>query len=546
MNIDMSKLKGSQIAEAILDFRGSRVEFGDNYGPQRKIYDTYEDYLVLKASRQVGKSLGLAGRINIGSVAQPWFQSLYITPSQIQTKRFSSGYLDIFRDCDYISKYCVDQKDVGNVFQKTYKNKSTVYLSYAQTGADADRVRGLTADLMCIDEVQDVSMDIIPVIGEILNTSQFGYQMFTGTSKSTANTLEQLWQLSNKQEWVKKCDKCGKWVIPHDFDTCMEMCINPKHMVCPHCHNRFDFFDGQWVKFNEKDRVGLHLPQLIFGANISVEGETGDRKPKWPQLYKKVEDSLKGGLYTPATLANEVFGLATDMGASSLSLGEAQACSDPEWREWPLPDGSNVPAHLEGKIGNIHSTILGVDWSVSGSESSSTVAVVIGICHDNSIVLLDSKKYADAKIHDQVAQVGEMANKWNVKCISSDRGVGVLQGEILQQRFGHNRAIMTQYVSSDTMLYWNTKGNYLAADRTRAMDNIMTAMRWGPERFLAPCWEETEYLWNDALAIYEEETRVGKRLYVKDPNIPDDWFHAVTFAYLGYQYTCGHFERFVE
>jgi len=530
----LAQAKGSKLAEAILDFKGSNVVFEPLYSPQRMVYDLYSEFLVLKAGRQVGKSLGLGGRINIGSISQPWFTSLYIAPSQTQTKRFSSGYLDIFRDSKLISKYFIDPKDVGNIFEKSYINKSKVYLSYAQTGADADRVRGLTADLMCIDEVQDVSMDIIPVIAEILNTSEFAYQMFAGTAKSTANTLEQLWQRTNMSEWVKKCNHCSKWVVPDNFDICMEMCTNPHELTCPYCKKSFNFEGGMWAAANPGERrVGLHLPQMIFGANCT--------KKKWPRLYRKIQDSLTGGLYTPTTVANEIFGLSTDLGATSLSMGEAQACTDPRWCTWPNPSGDNIPDHLKSKINNIHTVVLGVDWSVSGSDGSFTVVSVVGVDHNGGMTLLYTKKLIAGKILDQVDEVCEIARNWNVRIVASDRGVGVLQAEIMQQRLGPDKVIMCQYVSSNARLSWNTQGGFLSADRTRAMDNVMMKMRLGPERFLTPAWNLTEGYWGDALAIYEEESRTGKRLYIKDPSIPDDWFHSVVFANLGYQYICGDY-----
>lgn len=528
------RAKGSEFAEAILDFKGSKVEFEPSYEPQRLIYDMYAGFFVLKAGRQVGKSLGLGGRINIGSISQPWFTSLYISPSQIQTKRFSTGYLDIFRDSKYINGHFVNPKDPGNVFHKSYKNKSQVYLSYAQTGADADRVRGLTADLLCIDEVQDVSMDIIPVIAEILNTSDFGYQMFAGTSKSTANTLEQLWQQTNMMEFVKKCECCGKWVIPDNFDICMRMCADPKGLTCPYCQKPFSFLGGQWVATKPSEiRQGVHLPQMIFGANCTPK--------KWARMHQKIEASKKGILYTPNTIANEIFGLATDLGATSLSLGECKACSDNSWTEWPNTDGSNVPDHLKPRLNSIQSVVLGVDWSVSGSESSMTVYTVIGIDGTGGMAVLETAKLQDAKITDQVDIVCEIARKWQVDIVASDRGVGVLQAELMAEKLGADKVIMCQYVSSNTRLTWNEQGGFLAADRTRAIDNVMMKIRRGPDRFLTPSWALTEGYWEDALSLYEEETRIGKRLYVKDPAIPDDWIHSVVFANLGYQYINGDY-----
>ena len=532
------KATGSRLAEAILEFKGNRVVFEPKYEPQRLLYDLYPQFLVVKAGRQVGKSLGLAGRMVTGSISQKYFTSLFMAPSQIQTKRFSSGYLDTFRESKYINKYFINRSDPGNVFEKTFKNKSKIYLSYGQTSNDADRVRGLTADLLALDEIQDIQLEAVPVIKEILNTSEYGFQLFTGTSKSTANTLEQLWQETNQMEFVKKC-KCGKWVIPNEFDTMMEMVTNNNYMVCPYCKKEFSFIGGQWVAANgnlsqgKGAKYGMHLPQLIFGANT----RTGSRQ--WDDLYDKVAQSKNGVLYTAETVANEIFGLATDLGSTSLSMTEARACCLPDCPEWPKPDKSNVPASVRPLIDSIHTTVLGVDWSVSGSIGSHTVATVLGITHSGTTVVLYAKKIMGTHILTQVDEVLQIANMYNCRMIGSDRGVGVLQGELMQQRYGHNRVVMCQYVSASRRLRWDPAGNFLAADRTCAMDDVMHKMRLGKDRFVTPRWEAMEGYWADTLSIFEEETSVGKRVYRKQPSIPDDWFHSVTFANLAYKYLTG-------
>ena len=75
---------------------------------------------------------------------------------------------------------------------------------------NADRVRGIPADMVCIDEIQDVLTDNIPVIEECVSHSSFKYKLYAGTPKSLDNTLESLWvEDSTQNEWVVPCDSCG-------------------------------------------------------------------------------------------------------------------------------------------------------------------------------------------------------------------------------------------------------------------------------------------------------------------------------------------------
>ena len=220
-------------------------------------------------------------------------------------------------------------------------------------------------------------------------------------------------------------------------------------------------------------------------------------------------------------------------------MTEAQRCCLPEYKEWAKADMSNVPPSLLPLISGIHTTVLGVDWSVSGSIGSHTVVTVLGVDHSGRMTLLYAKKLIAASILDQVEEVLAVANEYHCKMIASYRGVGVLQGELLQQKYGDNRVVMCNYVSSSARLRWDKAGGFLAIDRTRAMDSMMHKMRLGPDRFISPCWEFTEGYWADIISIFEEETTVGKRVYRKQASIPDDTFHSLTFANAGYQYLTG-------
>jgi hypothetical protein len=47
--------------------------------------------------------------------------------------------------------------------------------------------------------------------------------------------------------------------------------------------------------------------------------------------------------------------------------------------------------------------------------------------------------------------------------------------------------------------------------------------------------------WQDALNIFEEESVTGRRLYKKDEDLCDDWFHSVVFANIAYMVLKGEF-----
>lgn len=486
--------------------------------------------MVLKAGRQVGKSVSLAGRITTKSIGTAYFNSLHVSPFQIQSKRFSNAYLDAFIDSPLIKKYFKEKSNVNNVYEKSFSSGSTVYLSYAQTESDADRIRGIMADQLTVDEVQDVSLDAFVPIVEILSASEYGFKCYAGTSKSTSNTLERLWLRSNQMEWVMKCSHCRKYVIPNTFERCTKICSNPLGPQCYHCGGIIEVREGQWAAAlpSITHNVGFHLPQFIMGANTTAK--------KWPSIFNKVTDAQNGGLYSPSTLANECFGMATDLAGKCLSPREAQACCNNERETWYLT--RSEAAHTLG----VYRVILGVDWSVTGSTKSFTVVSVIGINLEGRTFLLYAQKLPGGNLLDQVQRIKDLYHQYEADLIGCDRGVGVVQAQLLQTHLGFDKVIMCNYVASKTKLRWDQQGSYMASDRTMCMDAAMQKMRRGRSLFETPSWALTEPLWEDALSIYEEESvNSNRRLYRHEEDEPDDWFHSVTFGLIALQYLTGEY-----
>ena len=125
--------------------------------------------------------------------------------------------------------------------------------------------------------------------------------------------------------------------------------------------------------------------------------------------------------------------------------------------------------------------------------------------------------------------------------IGSDRGVGVVQGQMLQQSIGAERVAMINYVAAKLPLRYDKQGGFLAADRTNNMDSTFLKMKIGPTKFATPRWELMAQYWQDAFNVFEEESSSGRKLYRKDEGTCDDWFHSVVFANIAYMCASGQF-----
>ena len=91
-----------------------------------------------------------------------------------------------------------------------FVNGSTLHVRAAFHTADA--VRGLSTDILMIDEFQDIAGGDLPVLLETLSHSALGRVILTGTPKLVDNHLESVFQHSTACEWTMPCQNCQQGV----------------------------------------------------------------------------------------------------------------------------------------------------------------------------------------------------------------------------------------------------------------------------------------------------------------------------------------------
>lgn len=518
------RIKPSDFAKAVITLRGQPLSF-ENYLPFVDVYDQYPDTLVIRAGRQVGKSVSLSASLISMSILTEYINSLYIAPLSQQASRFGTSYLDPMLSTNLIRKHFRDNSHKKNVLLKQFNTGSNIYLGYAETESDSNRVRGINGDILTIDEAQDISIDALPVLFEILSASPYNYKRITGTSKNVNGTLETYWKKTNQCYWCWKCIHCGKHIVPFDFETCLKILKGKEGPACPHCgKDSPNVQEGKWYAFNPsvKDKIGFHMPQLIMGARTTHN--------KWEEMKAKVD------IYTPTKLANEVLGLPSGIGGRILSYNECLACCNPE--KHYFDERRPMPENDRRGIGTI---ILGVDWSVTNAQKSFTVVSVLGYDFSGKCYLLYAEKMSGTDILVQVDRVRQLYTQFDAQAIGSDRGCGVLQINLLQRDFGPERVFAINYVSAKTHLRWDSQGQYFAADRTQAMDTMIMKIKYGRDKFESPAWKVMAPFYEDALNVFEEESKTGKRLYRHEEDSPDDWIHSVTFGNIAHMILAGDY-----
>ena len=98
------------------------------------------------------------------------YHTLYVAPTGNQVSVFSTDKLDsAIRRSPFIKDHYTDTKTKDQISYKELSNGSKIYLRSAFHSADA--IRGISCDQSCIDEIQDIVSDHIPVIEQSMSHS---------------------------------------------------------------------------------------------------------------------------------------------------------------------------------------------------------------------------------------------------------------------------------------------------------------------------------------------------------------------------------------
>lgn len=480
---------------------------------------------IVIAGRQEGKSASLSRSEIFDAESIPEFQQLYVAPLQEQTRRYSDLYIteaiqssslaQLLQQSHMAGKFS-DAKIIKATGHQTFANGSGIQLTYAKTSAD--RARGIMADRIDFDEIQDQSPETIPIIQESLTSSAYGCSRYTGTAKVTENIIEAKWQQSSMCEWVMKCQHCGTWAIPTLDGKVLQM-IQADGMHCLHCGGRLDVTKGQWVAAfpsRMKSFRGYHIPQVVCPFIVND-------KNNWDKLLHKL---MNGVL---ATFIQENLGISYSVGQRLITMQHLK-------RQCLLPSTKTLQDEIKRNPARYTYIVAGVDWG--GSELSSfTVLTIIGIRPNGRIDVLWAERYRGFDPDEQMAAIAKACAFYGVTAIGADVGMGLDKNIILSKRFGLP-IVQIQYTRQLKLFGKNqSRGRTNTVqcwtiDKVMALDILFLAIR--NRRIFFP--KEESFASNflpDILSPYETQVEVGgmtHRLYLRNAAQPDDFCHALCFA----------------
>lgn len=480
----------------------------------KPIYDTASRRLLLKCGRQVEKSTMLGNICLTYASLNPAFKTIYVSATAQQATVFSVDRIREVIETSPIIAGLTNSKLAQNVFFKQFNNRSQIRMRYAFLSAD--RVRGIPADLVLIDEIQDILTQNIPIIEECASHSRWKLFRYSGTPKSMDNTIQVYWdQFSTQNEWVVPCDKCNNWNILGERN------IGKKGLICAKCGGPINVNhpDAQWasqqpVTPSNEDRVafeGYRIPQIMVPWIVNDE-------EAWKGIL------LKQSQYDRPSFYNEVLGLSYDSGVRPLTRKDVEDVCQEHIHM------SDLEKNVEKCNGHV---FAGIDYGTG--ENASFTVLALGGYMDKGFQIFFVHRFTGRELEPpiQMDMIARLLTKVNFSLAGTDYGGGFDRNHFLVQNFGPQKIWKYQYAARPNQkVVWQPKLGRFVVHRTEIMSDIFNAVK--DKKILLPNWDEFRDPYAaDLLNIFSEVNQQLRMVQYKvSPGKSDDTFHAILYCFL--------------
>jgi len=477
---------------------GQPIAFDDRpYLPE--IYASRRN-MVLRCSRQTEKSTFLANKILYEACTRPGIRMLFVCPREEQAMLFARmRLLATLKASPYIRRTLLSRPRNVTLSNLVFDNGSVLHVRAAYNSADASR--GITADLLLVDEFQDIAAGNLPVLQETLSHGNQTRTILTGTPKLAENHLEEMFGQSTANEWTLQCAGCQQGVI---LD---ERALGPRGLACPHCAAPLDPQTGRWVPRHPEARCwdGYWIGH-----------------PMVPWLgYDDILERQR--TYDIGRFKNEVLGLPTTVGDCVVTRAELEACC----RDEPMCDSRNdLPRTVRGQL------VAGIDWG-GGARSRTVLAIgymdagyIFRVCRLERFPATEDPTFV-------VDSIARRLGQFQIRLVAADGGGNghVLNRQLCDKLKLSNGMFAILYSASDLEprrdgLLWKW-----TVHRSASIGAMITRIK--RQTFLFPrLAESASYLDEFAceLAEYDDVMRTIK--YTHPSTKPDDALHACNYALL--------------
>jgi len=494
--------------------------------------------VIIKKGRQVGATV-MAGALdlfftNSGLFNSPNIRVVHLFPALGQVKKFSQDKLEtLIRTAknDFInSNKLISSNSVDNLTMKQF-NAGTLWID--SLGSDGDRIRGMTADIVFFDEVQDMFGHAIGNATKILTAAKYGpvgqgVQVYFGTPKQKGSYFSTIWDMSDQRYYHLGCINCHKtypFYLPND-DRWKSIWLYENTIQCPLCGTKQKKVEaterGKWVGARgqeESEFVGFHVNQLYipYFTKENIEKLMPENNPAQTERIwqNEVVGEFYSGAGSPLTKA-EIYNL----------------CRDPD---------RSFSKKIKPKDKTVY---LGVDWggkdddpNSRGGQSYSCV-VVLSATPDGTLLIEHAHKLRKNNFNFKKETIKEMYRRFGVHRGVSDWFFGQdvvhdLQS-IYRERFlgaqGSGSLIKPIKYREDEFI--------ISYNKDLLIDELFDLFRKGKIRFPWKSYEHVEWLIDHCTSM-ESKVRISGgqpiKTFVKG-STPNDGLMALMYAYIAYKF----------
>ena len=510
----------SDIAQATLLFQGYPYSLKE-YPMFPAIFNSGADRRLLKAGRQVSKTMTFAADIISRAAITPFYPMIYANTSAAQTSSFSTSKLDPFLVHSPVINSCLmrSKSVINNMYNKRFDNFSEIRLTYFSESAD--RVRGNTGFMFYVDEVQDMLYDALIDAEECLSAAPQPKFMYAGTSKSMITPLEYFWGKSSKKEWIIQCDGCKKYNVPSLEN------VGKHGLICKKCGKILDTYTGFWHAFGEEgaEYDGFRIPQIILPLHCC-------REDKWNNLLKKLD------AYPDYKIRNEIMGDPLGEGESLITEELLQGISR---EELPIAESKGPES-----CGGATYMVAGIDWGGGGSSGTSRTVLSIYACNcaKPEYRKVYGKIYGSGEPTKHLEDIAKRLHNFQVTHVYADHGGGNFAISQLAHLMPSVSIVPIMYTDQAAPIRWDDKARRFTVNRTNIIDNFIGDIK---KRYVrAFRWEEFKPFAMDFLNVKEEvigeDRGIGRRVWRRFPSSPDDSLHAMLYGWLACRILSGNTE----
>ena len=533
-------------------------------------------YIALQATRRTGKPVVfckgrqvgatvMAGALdlyftNSGIFSNPDIRVAHLFPALAHVKKFSQDKLEgLIKDAkdDFINKNkLTTNMAVDNITMKQFKS-GTLWID--STGADGDRLRGMTLDVLFADEAQDMPQLAVENILKTLTAAKYGQigngvQIFFGTPKERGSYFNKIWEMSDQRYYHLGCESCHghyPFYLPNDdrwkdiwldqgmagiegvagevFDSTGYIVKCP---LCGRCQHKITAVElGMWVPSRNPDDckyAGFHINQLYI-----------------PYISKqKVLDMLPANNPSASERAwnNEVIG--------EFYSGSGLPLTRHDIHEFARDDDRSFSKRIDPKE---KVTYLGVDWGgkidkdeVDRGQSFSCV-VVLSAQPDGTLLVEHAHKLRQTDFSYKKETIQEMFRRFSIKRGISDWFYG---NDVVQdmQKIYHERFLGAQGSGSlRTPIKFREDELMVSYNKDFLIEELFDKIKKGQIRFPWKSYENIEWLIDHCTSMELGSKIVGGqpiKVYNKG-STPNDGLMALLYAYMAWKFdaTKGYTER---